>query len=144
MAQEKDAEKFRHRPFGRGQENILTADGILFSGRTFHALLSRFLLSTIPDLFLALSYLIAPFSKVDFTDLHGPLVKFLGRFVISQSLTGITQNQKGDRHIGMLIAQRPLLHGQSLEPIFVSGTSVFQGKHLPAKYRPEIHVGHCP
>ena len=125
MAQEKDAEKFRHRPFGRGQENILTADGILFSGRAFHVLVLRFLLSAIPDLFLALGYLITPFSKVDFTDLHGPLVEFLGRFVISQSLTGITQNQKGDSHIGMLIAQRPLLHGQSLEPIFVSGPSVF-------------------
>jgi hypothetical protein len=125
MAQEKDAEEFRHCPSGRGQENILIANGILFSGKTFHVLVSRFLLSTIPDLFLALGYLIAPFSKVDFTDLHGPLVKILGRFVIPRSLAGIPQNQKGDGHIGMIIAQRPLLHGQSLEPIFVSGPSVF-------------------
>ena len=125
MAQEKDAEEFRHRPFGRGQENILTADGILFPGRAFHVLVLNLLLSTIPDLFLALGYLIAPFRKVDFTDLHGPFVKFLGRFAIPQSLTGIPQNQKGDRHIGMLIAQRPFLHGQSLEPVFVSGPSVF-------------------
>ena len=143
MAQEKDAEKFRHRPFGRGQENILTADGILFSGRAFHVLVLRFLLSAIPDLFLTLGYLIAPFSKVDFTDLHGPLVKFLGRFVIPRSLAGITQNQKSDGDIGMVLAQRPLLHCQGFEPIFVWGPSIFQGNQLPAKYRPEIHVGHC-
>jgi hypothetical protein len=125
MAQEKDAEEFRHGPSGRGQENILTANGILFSGKTFHVLVSRFLLSTIPDLFLALGYLIAPFSKVDFTDLHGPLVKFLGRFVIPCSLAGITQNQKSDGDIGMVLAQRPLLHGQGFEPIFVWGPSIF-------------------
>jgi hypothetical protein len=125
MAQKKDAEEFRHRPFGRGQENILTADGILFPGRAFHVLVLNLLLSAIPNLFLTLGYLIAPFGKVDFTDLHGPLVKILGRFVIPCSLAGITQNQKSDGNIGMVLAQRPLLHGQGFEPIFVWGPSVF-------------------
>ena len=104
----------------------------------------RILLPAIPDLFLTLGYLIAPFSKVDFTDLHGPLVKFLGRFVIPRSLAGITQNQKSDGDIGMVLAQRPLLHGQGLEPIFVWGPSIFQGNQLPAKYWPKSHIGHCP
>jgi hypothetical protein len=125
MAQEKDAEEFRHCPSGRGQENILTANGILFSGRTFHPLVLRFLLPAIPDLFLTLGYFIAPFSKVDFTDLHSPLVKFIGRFAIPCSLAGITQNQKSDGDIGMVLAQRPLLHGQGFEPIFVWGPSIF-------------------
>jgi hypothetical protein len=129
MAQEKDAEEFRHCPSGRGQENILIADGILFSGRTFHVLVSRFLLSTIPDLFLALSYLIAPFSKVDFTDLHGPFVKFLGRFAIPQSLAGITQNQKSNGDIGMILAQRPFLHRQGLETILKARRIQIRASH---------------
>jgi hypothetical protein len=113
IALEEGKKEFVHHPLRGGQEHILKANWVFF-GTTPHVFGLRVLLSAVPNLFLTLGYLIAAFSKVDFTDLHGPLVKFLGRFVIPQSLTGITQNQKSDRHIGMLMAQRTLLHGQSL------------------------------